>query len=387
MPGAELPVIGSEAWLADAQRQLEVCNACRYCEGVCAVFPALERRTAFAEGDIAFLANLCHDCRSCLYVCPYAPPHEFGVNIPLLMASARDESYRRYAWHRRLGDWLGRHQESLIWVLLASVVAVVAASLVAAGPAGLITTHTGPGAFYNVFPWWWMFAPAMLLSIYGIVAVGVGLRRFWRETAGRHRSTSLREIMGGLEDAMALRYMDGGGPGCDYPDEVPSKARKWFHHLVFWGFLAAFASTTSAFIAQEILGILPPYPYLSIPVVLGTVGGVAMIVGSFGFLRLKERADPEPAYPPAQAFDRRFLFVLIALNATGLVLLAFRGTPAMGLLLDAHLALVFAFLITAPYGKLVHGVYRYAALVLDRVEARAEAREAEERAAAERAAA
>ena len=31
--------------LAEAERQLDICNACRYCEGYCAVFPALERRT------------------------------------------------------------------------------------------------------------------------------------------------------------------------------------------------------------------------------------------------------------------------------------------------------------------------------------------------------
>ena len=124
--------------------------------------------------------------------------------------------------------------------------------------------------------------------------------------------------------------------------------------------------------AQEVLGILPPYPYVSVPVVLGTVGGVMMIAGGIGMLLLKRRADPEPASPPAQALDRTFLFVLIALNATGLVLLPFRETPLMGILLDVHLALVFAFLITAPYGKLVHGAYRYAALVLDRLEARAE---------------
>ena len=27
--------------LAEAARQVEICNACRYCEGYCAVFPAM----------------------------------------------------------------------------------------------------------------------------------------------------------------------------------------------------------------------------------------------------------------------------------------------------------------------------------------------------------
>ena len=66
------------AWLfTEAERQLTICNACRYCEGYCAVFPALERRRELTEGDIAHLADLCHDCRACYTACMYAPPHEF----------------------------------------------------------------------------------------------------------------------------------------------------------------------------------------------------------------------------------------------------------------------------------------------------------------------
>ena len=34
----------SDGPFAEADRQLTICNACRYCEGYCAVFPALERQ-------------------------------------------------------------------------------------------------------------------------------------------------------------------------------------------------------------------------------------------------------------------------------------------------------------------------------------------------------
>src|SRR5262252_7644570 len=77
--------------------QLEVCNACRYCEGYCAVFPALERRRRFSAPDVVYLANLCHDCRACFYACMYAPPHEFGVNIPKALAEVREQTYAQYA--------------------------------------------------------------------------------------------------------------------------------------------------------------------------------------------------------------------------------------------------------------------------------------------------
>ena len=32
---------------SEANRMLQICNACRYCEGFCAVFPAMTRRIEF----------------------------------------------------------------------------------------------------------------------------------------------------------------------------------------------------------------------------------------------------------------------------------------------------------------------------------------------------
>src|SRR5258706_5836061 len=83
--------------VAEAQRVLSICNACRYCEGYCAVFPALERRLEFSENDVHYLANLCHNCGACLYACQYAPPHEFQLNFPKVLAPVRNETYRKYA--------------------------------------------------------------------------------------------------------------------------------------------------------------------------------------------------------------------------------------------------------------------------------------------------
>ena len=76
----------------EVARQLQICNACRYCEGFCAVFPAMTRRLEFHTADIHYLANLCHNCGACLHACQYAPPHEFGVNIPQAMARVRPHS-------------------------------------------------------------------------------------------------------------------------------------------------------------------------------------------------------------------------------------------------------------------------------------------------------
>ena len=68
--------------LQEANRLMTVCNACRYCEGFCAVFPAMTRRRQFDEGDVGYLANLCHNCGACYRDCQFTPPHAFAVNVP-----------------------------------------------------------------------------------------------------------------------------------------------------------------------------------------------------------------------------------------------------------------------------------------------------------------
>ena len=61
--------------------------------------------------------------------------------------------------------------------------------------------------------------------------------------------------------------------------------------------------------------------------------------------------------------DLGLVGLLLLVSVTGLMLLALRETAAMGVLLAAHLGAVMALFITLPYGKFVHAVYRFAALV------------------------
>ena len=60
----------------------------------------MTRRLEFAETDVHYLANLCHNCGACLHACQYAPPHEFALNFPRALAQVRKETYRNYAWPR-----------------------------------------------------------------------------------------------------------------------------------------------------------------------------------------------------------------------------------------------------------------------------------------------
>ena len=83
---------------------------------------------------------------------------------------------------------------------------------------------------------------------------------------------------------------DGGGDGCPYPDERPSHARRIFHHLTFYGFMLCFAATCVGTIYHYALGWKAPYALVSLPVLLGTIGGIGLLVGPLGLLWLKLEA-------------------------------------------------------------------------------------------------
>ncbi len=129
--------------LQEAERQLTICNACRYCEGYCAVWPAMERRSIFKEADLLYLANLCHDCRDCLYACQYAPPHAFAVNPPRVFAELRTETYRDYAAPRLLSQVLSRTWLPVCISVLAILRRIVLTATALAASPGLLWLSAG----------------------------------------------------------------------------------------------------------------------------------------------------------------------------------------------------------------------------------------------------
>lgn len=64
----------------------------------------MTRRLDFNTADSHYLANLCHNCSACLYACQYAPPHEFGVNLPQTLAKVRKDTYIEYAFPKSFGQ-------------------------------------------------------------------------------------------------------------------------------------------------------------------------------------------------------------------------------------------------------------------------------------------
>jgi citrate/tricarballylate utilization protein len=169
--------------------------------------------------------------------------------------------------------------------------------------------------------------------------------------------------MQAVRDALTLKNLGGGGHGCNDTDGGFATSRRNLHHALFYGFLLCFASTNVATYYHYGLGLQAPYGYFSLPVILGTVGGIGMTVGASGLIWLKIVGDPEPVSRRLLGADYAMLVLLWMVAVTGLVLLAFRETAAMGTLLAIHLGFVLALFVALPYSRMVHGAYRFAALV------------------------
>jgi citrate/tricarballylate utilization protein len=359
MSVAVAPTDTLTALLEEGRRQLDVCNACRYCEGYCAVFPALERRAIFSDGDVWYLANLCHDCRACYQACPYTPPHEFAVDLPTVLSEVRAQSYRRMAWPARLAVAFERP----FLTQFTAMIAALALVLVVVAALGSFEHTTGDGAFYRVIPAFTMEVLFLALSALVIGALAGSFVRFWRETSGG--SPSIGALLRALGDVLTLRFMGGGGGGCYYPEpEIPARSRRVMHLLMLHGLLLTFAATVAAAIEHRILGILPPYPILSAPVLLGTIGGIGVVVGGTGLAVLKASATGVWAIGDAR-LDFAFLLTLEVTAVTGLLLLCLRASEAMPWLLIIHLAAVVALYLVVPFSKFVHASHRFAALLRD----------------------
>ncbi|MCS0496534.1 tricarballylate utilization 4Fe-4S protein TcuB [Ancylobacter sp. MQZ15Z-1] len=350
--------------LAEADRLMTVCNSCRYCEGLCAVFPAMEMRRSFADGDLNYLANLCHGCGACYHDCQFSPPHEFDVNVPRTLAVARADSYRAFAWPRAFAPLFDRNGLAVSLIAALGVAGFILAFAAWHDRDVLFGTHLDAGAFYALMP---HNAMALLFGgvfLYAMVAVGMGLRAFWNDI-GEPAATLVapKPLWQAINDAGRLRYLDGGGVGCMNESDKPDDNRRFYHHCTFYGFMLCFAATCVATLYHYLLGREAPYPIYDLPVLLGTAGGVGLLIGPAGLLAAKLRRERILVDEARLGMDVAFLVMLFLTSLTGLTLLAFRESAAMGLLLAVHLGVVFALFFTMPYGKFVHGLYRFAALV------------------------
>ena len=346
-----------QALISEAERQVQICNACRYCEGYCSVFPAINRQRSFSRSDIIQLANLCHNCQGCFHACQYTAPHEFNINLPQSLADVRVDS-----WHSFIQPtWLSRiFQQHGVAIAGLLVLAITSLFLLMQS----FKPQQGEGfyAFLSHSAMITLFIPAFLAPL---LVIRLALRDYWRTIKGKEIKWS--HIRQALSSTAKMKNLSGGhGEGCNYEaGDLFSNKRRWFHQATMSGFLLCFASTASATLMHYLLDIPAPYPTLSIPKLLGLPGGVLLVVGCGGLVWLKLKADESLGATNKRGGEMSFTLLLGATGATGLLLFGVAGTDWVPAILAIHLGTVLTLFLLMPYSKMVHGFFRLASLIKD----------------------
>lgn len=343
--------------IQEARRQAEICNACRYCEGFCSVFPSLHAERAFSDGDITQLANLCHNCRGCYYACQYTAPHEFDLNLPAALAEVRRDSWQSHVWPAPVGE---RFHTNGMAITLVSVLGFALLFAVARW-----FGSSGGERFYAVISHGTMVAIFSIAFLMPFVSLLIGLRRYWRMIGGaRIRFEHLR---GALGSVTRMKNLEGGhGDGCNFEDEDRfTHARRHAHQAVMYGFLLCFAATSAGTVMHYVFDLHAPYGFWSLPKLLGVPGGILMVIGTLGLVALKRKAEPELGDVEARGGEMAFIWLLFAVAASGLALYGLGATSLMPLLVALHLGTVLSFFLLMPFTKMAHAPFRLAALVRD----------------------
>ncbi|HLH85896.1 MAG TPA: hypothetical protein VKU79_03410 [Thermoplasmataceae archaeon] len=329
----------------EALRQLTICNACRYCEGFCAVWDAIEYRSVLDIKEMPYLANLCHDCRDCYYVCPFNEPHhEYGLNIPKILGSARYKSYRDSTWpfwanlaFDRPAILTGALVTFTLIAMILYVLLIEREPLIGHVPlASLIPDST-------------FRATTLAVYAYSIIMWTLSGIRFSRNSRSLRGTTSLGILMG-LVSAFSHKYFRGGGVGCRYPSEESRFVRAALHSSLLYGFLLALFSISF-------------YPNLNTTVLaIYTAASVLISAGSLGLLFSDVYDEKKTRSMEMYALDVPFVTLLLLSGLSGIIFALLSYTVFYGLAFIIHDALILDVFLLAPFSKFIHPVYRVISL-------------------------
>lgn len=340
----------------EALRQIEICNACRYFEGYCSVFPAISRKRSFADGDVIQLANLCHNCRGCYYACQYVEPHEFALNLPQVLAEVRQDSWQEYAFPSGFASAFQRSGVAISFAVITGFALLFWIIKIIGG------NSNGEG-FYAVLSHNALIAIFTPAFLFPLISISVSLRRYWHAVGGGR--VQIADITWALGAAAKMKDLSGGhGDGCNFEDKDRfSNTRRWLHQAIMYGFLMCFASTSVATLMHYGFGLSAPYQLFSLPKLFGLSGGILLSLGTLGMTWLKLKSDRNLTDERTWGGEMGFVLLLFFVSTSGLVLYWLGNTFYLTELLALHLGSVLAFFLLTPFTKMAHGFYRLAALI------------------------
>jgi len=335
---------------------LEACYSCGTCSAICplsqeaASFPRRMIRYALLGLERRLLSApepwLCYYCGECSETCPrQAEPAS-------LMMALRRFATRRYA--------LGRAADA-VYSSLGSLVTWLALSAVALA---LVLLARQPHPDMERFDFQ-SFIPLGPVHWAGIVLVafiaGVAAIQVWilaRNLSGTPNVlAALRAEKAGHSAFQTLKesvLQDRFGECAD------ARLRRLAHMGVSWGFMGMLLATI--IIGAVDFGWLPWPRWVSLAI--GSVSGAACALGLGYYLALRltgKTAVGKYSHPSDWAF--LLLLALSVLSGFAIVGFRFLGLlPAAYVTVAVHIVFVFDLLVTFPFSKFAHVVYRPAAL-------------------------
>ena len=262
---------------SEARRQLQIYNACRYCEGYCSAFSAITRVRSFIDADVTQISNLCHNCRGCYYACQYTEPHEFALNLPRVLAEVRSETMISCSWPKFVTSQLYLYP---IFGIVLTILSIAFCFVIM----WVNEPSTGNG-FYAEISHNMMIAIFVPVFFVPVFSLTVGLRHYWRDVDGG--KIRLKYITYALWQSATLRNLSGGhGDGCNFEaNERFTLAHRYAHQIIMIGFLLCFTSTVSGTLLHYVFHDPVLYPILSFPKLFGVPSGILIVVGCIWMLR------------------------------------------------------------------------------------------------------
>ncbi len=381
-------------FIQDLTRQggdtLKKCFQCGTCSGVCDVspddhpFPRKEMMWANWGLKDRLLADpdiwLCYQCNDCSLRCPR------GAKPGEMLGSIRQMSIRQHAFPQVLGRWV--NQPHCIPLLLGIPAALLTAALLMRDPVsnalGLarVDSETIVFAFSSHFPHWMLNSFFGLFTLLMVLAVVIGVRRFWNhlkagaapERIAAPRNDLLPSLWKVTKNVITHEKFDQ----CSR-----ASSRFFTHSLVFFGFIAltlvAIWVLTARYNPLIRSDFVYPFAFFDPWKMIANAGGLAVIAGCL--LMIRDRLRDRERFGGGKYFDYGLILQILITVLTGFgteLLHYLRLEPHRHVMYFVHLVFVFALLMYLPYSKFAHMIYRTAALVFVERYGRSDAREGQD---------
>lgn len=333
------------------------CFQCATCVVVCDVtqserpFPRKEMIWAqWGLKDKLFYSPdvwLCHQCGDCTAHCPR------GAKPSEVLAAVRDLSFAEHA----VPGFLGRMHSSSAG-LLPLFALPIAILLLAAMYANGLTIPEGEIVYSRFFPLAVVDALFIPAAVFALIALALSVKKFWSGMKRNHPVNVAPNAASVFRTVRAILFHN------KFAQCRVNKPRYTGHLLLFFGFLALFATTNLVMLYHYLLGRETPLALTDPVKLLGNIGALMAFAGA-SYLIARRLSTPEES-GKASYRDWTFILVLYAAIITGILAESARlaNIPVAAYpVYFTHLVFVFFLIAYLPFSKFAHMLYRTAAMI------------------------